>query len=353
MRGPPPFPVIVSAVSARTPLGLDARQTALCARARKGEPRSGRFRNPHGYPIGLCTTPGVSDRLEGISRLLALATPCLRALARGRLSAAEEQRNAPFPLILAVPEPGRPDDDPLLSGSILSQLATGAGLPLDEARSRTIRAGHAGFALALSAALDLLSAKPGVVVVGAVDSYHHEGLLAMLAAERRVHSVGIENGFVPGEGAAFLALRREGPTGSRESERSVRLGTVETAVETSIETGAANTALAATQLLAALAPLCPKGKIPWLLTDINGERHRVREHAFASIRGSLATDHVHSTYANELGDMGAATGAVLAAIAHELIIAGAAPAKTACVTLASDGSARGAFSLTMEGTAHD
>lgn len=355
MRGPPLFPVVVGGASARTPLGLSARQTALCARAKKGEPRSGRYRNHHGYPIGTSTTPGVPERLEGIARLAALAAPALRALARGSAFTQEERRGAPVPLILAVPESGRPDDDPLLGGGILAQIAAAAELPIDGTRSQTIRAGHAGFALALSAAVDLLSARPGVVIVGAVDSYHHEGLLAWLDGERRIHGVGVENGFVPGEGAAFLTLRREGPAAlaPRDGAARVRLASVETHVETSLETGAPNTALALTQLLAALAPLCPGGKIPWILTDVNGERHRVREHTFAAMRGSLAADYVHSTYSNELGDIGAASGAVLAAIAHELLLCGGAPARTACVTVASDGSARGAFLLSMGETAHD
>jgi hypothetical protein len=65
MTGPLPFAALVSAVSARTPLGLSARQTTFCARARKGEPRSTRFRNRFDRSIGACTTPGLPDGSKG------------------------------------------------------------------------------------------------------------------------------------------------------------------------------------------------------------------------------------------------------------------------------------------------
>jgi 3-oxoacyl-[acyl-carrier-protein] synthase-1 len=383
-----PFPVFVSGVGARSSLGLTARQTALCARARKGEPRSTRWKTRHGYFIGACTTPGVPDELEGIGRLAALAVPALRAAApreaivpAGAQAAAAQvsaqlgsgaqlgagARSPSWPLFLAVPEAGRPDDDPKLDGAFLGEIAETAGLALDGARSRTFRAGHAGFALALAAAVEALGKGAGAAIVGAVDSYFHEGLLAWLDEERRVHAPEAENGFVPGEGAAFLTLSRE-PLGAPAPAAKpaapggkaiapvataprVRLRAVETAVEATIGTDTPNTGQATTRLLAAMAPLFPGEKIAWALSDVNGERHRLREWNHAVLRGSLADGAAYDTFVFDLGDTGAATGALFAAMVHELLVTGAAPAANACVVLASDGADRGAFLLGLEGAA--
>ena len=378
MTGPLPFTALVGAVSARTPLGLTARQTTFCARARKGEPRSTRFRNRLDRSIGACTTPGLSDGLEGIDRMIALAAPALAAvaasarshgvspIARGAGSGAgagatgaPEESRSPWPLLLAVPEPGRPDDDARFGGGVLAELAARAGVAIDEARSSTFREGHAGFAHALAAAVELLSrgagAGAGAAIVGAVDSYFHAGVLAWLDAEARVHGLGVENGFVPGEGAAFLVLSRSASPRGAASPRSgagaqVRLRAVETGVETSVETGAPNIGQTSSRLVAAIAQLDTPATIRWALTDVNGERHRVREWTQVAMRGSIAEGAKVDRFAEDLGDCGAASGAVLAVIAHELLVTGAAPAENACIALAADGAARGAFSLGLEGS---
>ena len=363
MTGPLPFAALVSAVSARTPLGLSARQTAFCARARKGEPRSTRFRNRHDRSIGACTTPGLPDRLEGIDRMIALAAPALAtvvasARSRGVAPPARGGAEAPavWPLFLAVPEPGRPDDDARFGGALVGELAERAGVTADEARSGTFREGHAGFAHALAAAVAALSSGAGAAIVGAVDSYFHAGVLAWLDAEARVHGLGVENGFVPGEGAAFLVLSRSAPPRGGATSRSdvgaqVRLRAVEIGVEASLGTGAPNVAQAQSRLVAAIAQLDTPAAIRWALTDVNGERHRVREWTQVRMRGSVAEGATVDRFAEDLGDAGAASGAVFAAIAHELLVTGAAPAEAACIALHADGPARGAFSLGLERSA--
>jgi len=339
-------PAVVS-VAARGPLGLSSLQVAMCARARKAEPRSTHFVDKRGRFVGACTTPGLPDALVGYDRLIALAAPALRA-------AAKEPALAPLPLVLALPERGRPDDDARCEHAIVPALGAASGVVLDEARSRTIRAGHAGVAIALAAALDELARGARAVLVGGVDSYVHPEVLSWLDHECRLHALDAENGFIPSEGAAFLRLERRAAApaevaDARAQRALARLVRVEIGREESVISGAPNTALAMTRILARLAAAAPGAAISWALTDVNGERHRVREWDLVSMRGSLAEGAIHDRLVDDLGDMGAASGAMLGAVVCELFQSGGAPSAMACVALHAEGPERGAFLLAAEG----
>lgn len=333
-------PAFVVSVGARSTLGLSALQAAMLVRARRGDPQSLPLRDKRGRPIGACTAKGVPAGLSGCDRLVALGAPALRA------AVPRQAPSGTWPVILAVPEKGRPDDDPRLDGAIVQALAEASGVAIDEGRSRTVRAGHAGAAIAVAAALDAVHAGAPAVVVGGVDSHVHPEVLAWLDAECRLHAMGAENGFIPGEGAGFLVIsaRPGAASGPPALVRAAKIG-----YEESVTTDAPNIGQAMTAILRDLALAAPGGRLAWALTDVNGERHRVREWRLASGRGAFADGAVHHRPADDLGDLGAATGAVLGAMAYELFRAGAAPASTACVALSSDGPERGAFLLSFEG----
>src|SRR4051794_34899728 len=120
----------------------------MCARARKLLPCPTSFVDKRGVSVGLCLAGGLAEDLGGVPRLLALARPALREAVQGA-------RLANLPLVLALPEAGRPDDDPRYESGFIATLAAEAQAPIDVARSKVVRAGHAGGALALEAALAL------------------------------------------------------------------------------------------------------------------------------------------------------------------------------------------------------
>jgi 3-oxoacyl-[acyl-carrier-protein] synthase-1 len=338
---------------ARGPLGLCSMQVAMCARARKSEPRASAVLDRRRYPIGHCRALGLPDQLAGHDRLLALAAPALReAWPRGLAEA--------VPLVLALPEAGRADDDPRLAGGVIGALAVRSGALLDPTRSAVIRAGHAGGALAFEAAAALLASPvgPPMVIVGGVDSHAHPGVLAALDREDRLHAPGVEDGFIPGEGAAFLLLARRPDhlAGSRPLAALRRVATsreVSAAAGEPSHDGAAsgpkprapaepNLARALTEVVRAASD---DGKVGWVLHDVNGESHRVREWSMAETRVLSGREAVSSRFADELGDIGAATGPTLATIACCFWATGCAPASDALVVLSSDGPDRGAFCL--------
>lgn len=322
----------IISTGARAPVGLSSLQVAMCARAKKMEPETTRFTGRTGHPMGACRMLAVPRSVQGYERLGRIAAP---ALSEALLAGVP----GPVPLIVALPEPGRADDDPRLTQGFVADLALRGRLPLDVKRSVTLRAGRAGFAAAVDAALAMLHnpAGPEMVLAGGADSYFHRDVMSELDEALRVHGPGTEDGFIPSEGAAFVLLRRPGAIAE---DAPAPLAAVRRVV-LGLEEDDPNTGRAMTAILHAMRE---DGPVPWVLTDVNGEPERTREWTLAEIR-ALAPDGEaqHDRFASELGDMGAATGAVLAVIATSFLATGCAPAKDAVIALASDGPTRGAI----------
>ena len=311
-------------------LGANAVQIAMCARARMFQPRSLDLRDSRYQRIGMCTMGGVSADVMGADRMLALGRSALRQV----LAAADVHG---WPLLLALPEPGRPDDDPRLDGALLDELADETGMRIDRAASAIVRHGRPGAAMAFERALDLLDDGAPGVVVGGIDSYFHPGVLHWLESEHRLHGVGLEDGFVPGEAAAFVAL-----SGAKDGvEANARVVGVGHARDEAVEQDLPRVAEAMTRLVHAVQGT----RSPWVINDVNGERSRVREWSLVSVRHNLAT-------AEELrlpvlcGDVGAASGALMATIAMTWWQRGCAPANDALLMLHADGCDRGVIRLT-------
>ncbi|MDI1437284.1 hypothetical protein [Polyangium sorediatum] len=327
-------PVNVHAVGAYGPLGLSALQITMCARARKLVPRPTSFVDKRGESVGVCLADGIAEDVHGPPRLLALARPALReAVHRARIEA--------IPLVLSLPEAGRPDDDPCYGEFFVKMLAAASEVPIDIARSRVVRAGHAGGALAMEAAIALLHGAPAVLV-GGVDSYHHPDLLRWLDEECRLHALDAENGFIPGEGAAFALLSRD-RTGRLPAPIAAVLGCASGREESDLH-DEPNIAASMTSILGRLLDGAST-RPGWVLCDVNGERHRVREWNLCAVRHRLIEGVVTMDAPGDLGDIGAATGAMLLALAAVSWSVSAAPSPTALVALSSDAAERGAFLL--------
>jgi 3-oxoacyl-[acyl-carrier-protein] synthase-1 len=94
-----------------------------------------------------------------------------------------------------------------------------------------------------------------------------------------------------------------------------------------------------------------KRPIPWMLTDVANERHRVDEWAFASARNhrGFTPSAVHDQPLLATGDVGAASAAMLLAIAVVRWQTGCAPGDTALIATHSDGPERGVVVARQEG----
>jgi 3-oxoacyl-[acyl-carrier-protein] synthase-1 len=138
-------------------------------------------------------------------RLLRLAGPALREA----LAHCPTPASVPVLVGLHEPWPELPVPD---SEDFLKALAAQAGVEPATARSRVFSQGRASGLVALEQALKLLGEerRTPLVVAGGVDSYLALDLLARLDGEGRLPTGVITDGFIPGEGAAFLLLARPG-----------------------------------------------------------------------------------------------------------------------------------------------
>lgn len=325
----------VSKVSAFTPIGCSALQTAMCARTSAFEPRTVAMRDKRDQEIGLCLVGGLGAHTHGYERMVALGAAALTEIAQA-------SDGEPTPLVVAVPEAGRPDDDERFQTRFTRELASRAGLSVDKARAVVVRADRAGVGQAVTKALDWLEGGAPRVVVGGVDSYFHPEVLRWLDEAHRLQALGAEDGFIPGEAAAFFVLER-GPRARGPRILHALVGHDPSAKREPPAGAPPDIAQTMTQLLRQIAD--EVGEAQWVLHDINGERHRLRWWALASARETV--DGVAETLAipRVMGDVGAATGAVAVAIAHSLWAAGIAPHPRCLVALHGEDGERGALCI--------
>jgi 3-oxoacyl-[acyl-carrier-protein] synthase I len=287
--------------------------------------------------IGLCRAVGIPSGVYGFARMLALSAPALAEACAG--VALPE----PPPVVLALPEAGRPDDDARLTTDLIPAIAAKSGVEIDVRRSRIVRAGHAGFAIALTLCEAMLASSPegSMVLVGGVDSYWHPNVAAWLDEEHRLHGLEAEEGFIPSEGAAFARVAARG----RALSPLAVVTEIRTGKEERVGEEEPVTAGTMTRMLRSIVEAPGRDPAGWVLSDVNGERHRLKEWERVASRGLLADRAVHQRLPDVMGDLGAATGSMMVALACAWWRAGCAPLPTALGVLHADSGERGAFLL--------
>jgi 3-oxoacyl-[acyl-carrier-protein] synthase-1 len=320
------------------PHGLDARQNALMTRASKLAPRPTSMKDSRGGRMANVRARSLADGLQGVERLVALAAP---ALSEACDDAGIDRSGRPVTVFLALPEL-RPDDDPRYGRPFFEALGAAAGVSIDEPASLFYRAGAVGVAVALERARAHVAARADdrPVVVGAVDSYHHAAVLSWLDHEKRLLSGHVHDGFIPSEGAAFAVV-----AGSRH--RAPRLAKITSAMvarQPAPEPGDAKNGEALSELVRRAR--AGGGVHPWVVCDVNGERHRVNEWVVTKVRNEDLFDAdatLEERICDLIGDAGAATGALALTYVCGAFRLGFARAARALVTLSSEGPDRGCF----------
>ncbi|MFK3780302.1 hypothetical protein [Agrobacterium sp. NPDC089420] len=152
----------------------------------------------------------------------------------------------------------------------------------------------------------------GIVLVAVVDSYIHSDMLDSLAYHGELLTRDNPYGMVPGEAAVVVAL---GPENSARIGRIVRLSTMEEA-ESPIdpERGLMGRALARCYEVLLGGDFSPDR----FIIDLNGDRVRAEEFGYAiTTNGARMADLSDSAEipSLQLGDLGAASGLVMTALA--------------------------------------
>jgi 3-oxoacyl-[acyl-carrier-protein] synthase-1 len=189
--------------------------------------------------------------------------------------------------------------------------------------------GRAAGLMALDLALRKLDEDPtATVIVGGVDTYLDLRLLATLESEQRILGRRVMDGFIPGEGAAFYTLSGTGATQADVKGPRVIVHAAGTTMdpghrygsEPAKGEGLANALLEVRQRAGALP-----GQVATTFAGFNGETFDAKMWGVARLRHndlfspSMVIDHPADKY----GDAGAATGAILMALAAKSLASGA------------------------------
>lgn len=322
-------PLIVG-LGAVTSVGLTAPQT--CAAIRAGI---------SGFRDAVWTVPLEEPQVGAqVPARLSLKFPCLHWLINLATRAIQEclEDENPNPadtaLLIAVPEPFR--GHPALSYTSEQSLLDTIKRRLERhfhPASAVLREGHAAALRALAIARELLTR--GTVrycIVGGVDSLINKVDVKRLGVVHRLQGPENPQGMVPGEGAAFILLTLPGrslmyrPLGQvlgvgSAMEKDTVLGkrySVGKGLRQALEEAAKDAA-------------CSEAIINFVVSDMNGERYRAWESLICHTRFyRTRRDHLNIYYpAASVGDIGAASGALIVIAATMGLARGYAPGQIA------------------------
>jgi len=314
-----PQNLVVVGVGMISAVGLSAAETAASVRAGTARFIETSMLDKRFEPFVLAEVPeeGLPDLAEPLAaagltareaRMLRLATPalkeCLKALPAGA---------SPPALMLALPE--TETTKPLDGPAFLGWLAQQVGPVFDLKQSAVSLRGRAAGLQGIGRAADLLrSGAARFAIAGGIDTYRDLYVLGTLDMEQRVKSTANLDGFIPGEGAAFLLLASRGAAPGLAA-----LSVVSQAVEPghlySKEPYRGEGLAQAVQQLIQGGGVA--GSIEEVYSSMNGENHWAKEWGVARIRqnGTFSAEHGMHHPADCCGDTGAACGPLLVGLA--------------------------------------
>jgi 3-oxoacyl-[acyl-carrier-protein] synthase-1 len=213
---------------------------------------------------------------------------------------------------------------------------------IEKYRERKVHtAGHAGGLLAIREAMDLIGkGARGCLVIGS-DSYLDDETLERLHANKRLKCAAAIDGFVPGEAAAAVMLEDVSSARKRGAEVLACVDACGAGVEKNVI--ASEKPSVGGGLSEAIRNTVKNGaRHGWVVCDLNGESYRAREWGYARVRlNKVFEDEIVLWHpADCIGDVGAASGVVLAVVAARAFQRGYAPEEKALLWASSDGGER-------------
>jgi 3-oxoacyl-[acyl-carrier-protein] synthase-1 len=316
--------IVVVSAGAVSPIGLSLGETAASARARVARLREIEWRDRRFQPLIVGAVP--DDGLPELDSELSTQHLQYREARMLRLAHVGLEQalkpmagyETPIPLLLAIPE--HHTTKPLDPKTFLSRLAKQTKATFDLPRSIAASNGRAAGLMAFRRATALLQANEAeFVLVGGVDSLIDLYVLGTLDMQGRIRNEVNSDGFSPGEGAAFLMLTLASTAVKKGLQPLAQvLGSAmgQEAGHMYAQEPYLGEGLAATfaGLFAESPPPMPIGCV---FSSFNGERYWGKEFGVARLRNTDAfvPDHQMEHPAECFGDLGAAHGIMLAALA--------------------------------------
>ncbi len=277
----------------------------------------------------------------GAGKLADLVAPAIGECFKAAMPATQTDARR-IPLFLVLPRPDRPHLQARLDERLLGEIGFKLNLPV-HAASRLFPADRAATVSALAAAQQWLvgNAEPYCVVAG-VDSLIEPKLVDELLHRRRILSGGNSNGFSPGEAASAVLIGRDGH--GFDSELQI-LGWGSGHEPATPES---DVPLRGDGLIDAIGQALRVSGLSmqethFRIADLNGEHDRFKEMTFAMLRYErqprpLLNELWHPV--EHVGEVGAAIGPLLLAVALHAGQRDYGVGSTALCTLSNDDGAR-------------
>lgn len=313
---------IILDVGMITSVGLTAPQTASSVRAGITRAAETSLYDKRFEPFTMAVLPedALPPLVEQLEKEVGLTVRQARMLRLASCALKEALKNMPdagsIPLYLGAPEqlPNRPAP---MSEKFFRQLGAQSEISFNTAESKLFLNGRAAGLLATKEAINCLdSGKSSYVLVGGVDTYLDLYLMGTLDMEDRILGPSIMDGFIPGEGAAFILL-------SKSAQKGFTPLASLSPVSTGFEEGHmySEKPYQGEGLSAVLENLFSSGKISGFVQEVyssmNGENIWAKEWGVAFLRNKNSIDADYRIHhpADCLGDTGAACGVILAVLA--------------------------------------
>lgn len=339
-------PLAIVGYGALTAVGWNAAQTCAAIRAAITGFADSDFYQDGAEPVALVaaaapTDPPAFDSGE-FERLATLAAPALEeCLATSGLSPAST------PILLGVREPDRGEPDSANRLDEFLRLLESKLSRKFHVDSAVIPEGNASTFRAIQRGRDWIeSGRVPACIVGGVDSFLNVDDLTRYEDVHRLKREGVAQGFIPGEGASFVALcddriTRQGQVLGRIS--GVGLADEDPAVTVNSDGHPTGLGLKKALQHAILDAGIPESSIGLRVSDMNGEYYRGVESMFVLSR-------FYQTHREKLdvwlpaacvGEIGAAVGTLLIIMAATGIRKGYAPGSVVMCETSSDSGLRG------------
>jgi 3-oxoacyl-[acyl-carrier-protein] synthase-1 len=289
--------------------------------------------------IGAAVPKTWSRDEESVDRVVAMAadaiTECLTTVDTG---------SAPPLLLLGWRESHRAELEITGGANILRVIQDRVGVRFHP-RSGIIPSGNAAAFMGLSIAAELIeSGAAPLCLVGGVDSYLNTFDITYYESNFRLLGPAVARGFVPGEGAAFVAVTDERRLSAAASLAICGVGVAQedadvTALSDGHPTGRGM--VRALQAAESNSGIC-ESQIAFRISDLNGESYR-------GIESMLAQSRFYRTRRERLdiwhpadciGETGAGVGALLLIVAEHAMRKGYAPGTTAMCECSADAGLR-------------
>jgi 3-oxoacyl-[acyl-carrier-protein] synthase-1 len=320
--------IYVAGAGMMTPLGANVEMTAAAVRAEVSAYQEIDYFDKDYNKIKMATVPDAALEnclnevlLKGalsakLARMLQLASCALYELIPTLFDIGK------IPLFLAGPEQINVNDCGI-NKQFLENIAGQTGVNIDLENSRIISTGRAGGLNTIQLAFRYFeSSDQDYVLVGGVDTFYDKPVLDLLDSADRLLCGEAMDGFVPGEGAGFLLLTRSPELAAHYDERIVFLLEPGNGRETGhIMNEEPYRGEGLDQAFKQTLQHYTGPEIATICSSMNGENYWAKECGVALLRNKsyfqdpITIEHNADCY----GDLGAATGIVLAGITSEKI----------------------------------